>query len=104
MDVTGPDEEEYSVEVKREYEADEDILEPESVFYVEKSSDLIYEVRFFTEFALVRPAHPHFTANLMRMDLITFAEQFDEFHGDAQVIKDFLWGGAIESIEVKKKS
>lgn len=96
----GPNEREIKVEVKREYEDDG---EPESSFYVERATCLIYEVRFFPEFALVRPAHPEFLGNLQRMDLMAFAEQFEEFYGDSQPIKDFMWGGSIDSFEISKK-
>lgn len=92
----GPDERE--VNVKREYEADED----ESSFWVERATNLIYEVRLFPDFALLRPAHPDETSNLERMSLVTFASKFDEYFGDVQTIKDFMWGAEIDSIEITR--
>ena len=91
--------EEVQPEVKRDYEED-DI---ESMFYVEKSSRLIYEVKLFPEFALVRPAHPDFSSAVERVDLIKFAGLFDEYLGDMQAIRDFLWGADVESLGVEKK-
>lgn len=101
-DPLGPDEEEVRVDVKREYEDDSE-KEPESSFYVEKNSRLIYEVRFFPDFALVRPAHPDYASALERLDLMTFASNFDEFLGDPQIIRDFMWGGQVSSIDVERK-
>ena len=100
IDPKGPDEE-VTLAVQRDYEEDN---EPEGSFYVEKASRLIYEVRFFPDFALVRPAHPHFSASLERLDLMTFANNFDEFLGDPQVLKDFMWGADIDSMVIEKKN
>lgn len=88
--------------VKREYEDDlEDELE--STFYVEKNTRFIYEVKFFPEFALVRPAHPDFAAAVERMPLVTFANNFEEYFGDAQAIRDYLWGADVDGVQVEKK-
>ena len=93
---------EEPIDVKREY--DDDLSdEPESYFYVEKESRMIYEVRFFPEFVLIRPADPDSRSNLQRLDLLTFSKHFDEYGGDHQTIRDLLWGANLESIEVGKK-
>lgn len=92
-------EEDNGVMAKREYEEDE----PESHFYVEKSTRYIYEVKFFPEFALVRPAHPDFSAAVNRMSLVNFVGEFEEYLGDAQAIKNFLWGADLEGVSVEKK-
>ena len=100
MIVTNPKTREERIEVTREYEEDN---EPEGTFYVEKETRLLYEVRFFPEHALVRPAHPDFMSNLEKMDLITFAHKFEEFLGEQQAVRDFLWGPTTSSIEIKRK-
>lgn len=95
MIVTGPEESEVTVSMRREYEQDE----PDSCFYVEKISNLIYEVKLFEDYALIRPAHPEFSMNLERMDLLQFSKEFEEFTGDSQKIHEFLWGrGTIDFI------
>lgn len=86
--------------VKREYETDD---EPESTFYVERSSRFIYEVRFFSDYALVRPAHPDFTTTVQRMNLIEFSEAFEEYFGDPQDIRDYLWGSEVEGVAITKR-
>jgi hypothetical protein len=101
-DPLGPDETEVTVEVKRDYEDDLE-KEPEGSFYVQKETGFIYEVRFFPDFALVRPAHPDYSTALERMDLLRFSELFDEFFGDPQVVKDFMWGANLDTIEVERK-
>lgn len=99
MIAIGPNEKEVTAEVKREFEQDED----ESSFYVERTTSLIYEVRLFPDFALIRPAHPEYLSALERMDIIKFAQSFDEYLGDPQEIRDFMWGNGIHSIEIKYK-
>jgi exoribonuclease II len=84
---------------KREYEHDE----PESLFYVEKATRFIYEVKFFPDCALVRPAHPELNAAVNKISLIQFANEFEEYWGDARAIQDFLWGGDSEGVRVEKK-
>ena len=102
MTVTGPDEKEVTVEVRREYENDLPDND-DSLFYTEKATNLIYEVRFFPDFALVRPAHPEFASVLEKIELVAFTERFEEYGGDPQPIRDFLWGAGIYSIEIEKK-
>lgn len=92
-------EEDY--EVKRDYEEDQD--EPESCFYVERANRFIYEVKFFPEFALVRPAHPDYTSAVQRVPLINFVKEFEEYQGDVQMIRDYLWGAEVEGVIVEKK-
>jgi len=99
-DPTGPNEEEVTVDVKREYKDDEVV---EGSFYVEKETDLIYEVRFFPNFALVRPAHPEFTSLLERLDLLVFASKFNEFLGDPRTVQNFMWGAETDLIEITRK-
>lgn len=100
MTVTNHSFEEVLSEVTREYEDDN---EPESTFYVERGTRLIYEVRFFEDFALVRPAHPGMSLHLERMDLITFNERFEEYLGEQQDVKDYLWGADVSNFEITKK-
>lgn len=87
--------------VKREYE--DDLEDDESTFYVEKETRYIYAVRFFPEFALVRPVHPDFYSNVDRVPLVAFASNFEEYFGDSQAIRDYLWGADVDSVQVEKK-
>lgn len=84
---------------QREYEVDE----PEPLFFVERDTRFIYEVKLFPEFALVRPAHPDFASAVERIPLVKLATSFDEYWGDPQAVKDFLWGGGDETVEVERK-
>ena len=88
-----------SVELTREYEVDE----PEALFYVEKETSFIYEVRLFPEYALLRLAMPDYQPPVTRIDLIAFTKLFDEYHGDHKEIRSFLFGSESEAIVVTKK-
>ena len=85
-------------EVQRDYEYDE----PESVFYVEKQTDFLYEVKFFPDFALVRLAMPDHQPPVQRVDLVTFADLFDEYCGDVSELRKLLFGSAASHILIKK--
>lgn len=101
-DITGAILAEEDHEVKRKYE-DDTSEEPESQFYVERESRLIYEVKFFPEFALIRPAHPDCTAAVERLSLVAFANNFEEYGGNPQDIRDYLWGAEIGDVNVEKR-
>lgn len=96
-DTNPTPEEQY---VKREYEDDD---EPESLFYVEKATGFIYEVKLFADFALVRPAAPDYASAVQKISLLDFSKHFDEYLGNYKTIRDFLWGHDMESIGVEKK-
>ncbi len=102
MIVTNPNEEIVAdvstvEDEHREYES-------ESSFYVERQTGYIYEVKLFPEYALVRPATPEASANVMRTDIIQFAHEFTEYLGDPQAIRDYLWGAETpENIVIDRK-
>jgi hypothetical protein len=103
MIVTNPEFEEIIADVKRQYE-DNSQEDPESSFYVERSTGYIYEVKLFPEYAIIRPATPEASANIMREDLVKFAQAFTEYLGDHQAIRDYLWGaGSPENIVIDRK-
>jgi hypothetical protein len=61
-------------------------------FYTEKATRLIYDVRFFGDCVIVRPATPWFADAIQKMPKAEFDELFEEFWGDPTEIID-----AIES-------
>jgi hypothetical protein len=77
--------------VSLESESYDDLL-----YYTERATALIYEVKFFPDFVLVRPASPAFYAALQRMDYVAFGRDFEEFYGDPQEVTNILFGD-IES-------
>lgn len=84
---------------QREYETDE----PDPSFYVEKSSGFIVEVKLFPEFAFIRLVTPGTNTPVIRMSLIEFAEDFEEFLGDIQEVRSILFGSSASGIKVEKK-
>lgn len=99
--------EEDTLEVKRTYEDDTDDVEsqPDTSFYTEKTTRLIYEVQFFQDFALARPASPAFRSALRQLNFKEFTEEFEEFAGDPQIIRDLLNGedSLLESSNARNK-
>lgn len=73
--------------------------ETDAPFYVEKDTRFIYEVQFFNDFVLVRPASPAFASALRQLSLGQFNDEFEEFWGDPQQVRDILSGegSALES-------
>jgi hypothetical protein len=97
----------------RDYQVDEDTpdddeldaideITEDCILYVEKDTRLIFEVKFFPEFALVRPASPLLYRYIRRVDLYEFGKYFDEFDGDHAAVHDFLNNGGGLEIEVFK--
>lgn len=66
--------------------------------YVERDTSLLYEVKFFTDFVLVRPASPAFYLALKKMPHDDFARDFDEFYGDHDQVKEAIRGMTPELI------
>lgn len=64
----------------------------DAMFYVESNSGLIYEVKFFETFALVRPASPAFYLAIRKVPLLEFSKEFHEYGGDSESIREYLWG------------
>jgi len=85
--------------VYRAYEEDE----PEGSFYVEKSSRLIYEAKFFGEGVIVRPVTPGYEKAIQQLDMVEFTNYFEEYLGDIAALKNLLWGEAVEPLWTSKK-
>lgn len=71
------------------------VHEFEDVFgdiYVERKTTLLYEVKFFSDFVLVRPASPSFYQALRKMDYGSFADEFEEYNGDHEAVKECIRG------------
>jgi hypothetical protein len=66
--------------------------------YVERQTSLLYEVKFFETFVLVRPASPAFYLALRKMSHSEFAKYFDEFYGDHEQVKTHIRGMSPEII------
>ncbi len=61
-------------------------------FFVEESTNLIYEAKFFDDFVIVRPASPAFATAIRKLDHNEFAREFKEFWGDPDPVRVFLYG------------
>jgi hypothetical protein len=66
--------------------------------YVERDTSLIYEVKFFEDFVLVRPGSPCFYTSLRKLSHVEFAAQFDEYSGDHSAVKDAIRGMTPELV------
>lgn len=99
MIVTNQTESKYDV-TYREYEEDDD--EPESLFYMEKATSLLYEVRLFEDFALIRLLMPEISVPTNRIDMQTFCELFEEFNGDKKELRSIMFGSKPSYILVSK--
>lgn len=77
-----------NVEVEDEEEIDE--LLPD--IYVETATSLIYEVRFFDTFVIVRPATPAFYLAIRKLTHTDFSKLFEEFNGDKDEVRAFIKG------------
>lgn len=74
---------------------EEDIL---GALYVERETSFMYEVKFFEDFVLARPASPTFYLAIRKMSHNDFANEFDEYYGDheaarvtiASMLPDFI--------------
>lgn len=79
-----------------ETEEEQDDLFPD--IYVEKSSKVLFEVKFFDGFCLVRPATPMFYTAIRKISLDDFTSNFEEFLGDLEEVRDALRGMTPELI------
>lgn len=85
-------------------EVEDSDFKNESQFYTEKSTGFIYEVKLFPDFAMIRPATPEALANISKISLVQLVHEFTEYLGEAQAIREYLWGsGTPENIVVDKK-
>ncbi len=62
----------------------------EMLLYVENATDLIYEVKLFEDFALVRPANPDFYKAVEKIPIMEFVEDYHEFAGDWRAVRNYL--------------
>jgi hypothetical protein len=60
--------------------------------YVEKESSTIFEVKFFGDFVMLRPAGRGHEDNISRMDINTFSRYFNEYLGDPEPVIAYLEG------------
>lgn len=88
----------HEVNVGREYEIDE----PEASFYREKETNLLYEVKLFPEFALIRLIMPEVQVPVHRIDIGTFIELFEEFYGDTKDLRSIMFGSKPSNFLVSK--
>lgn len=85
---------------QRDYVADE----PESSFYREKETNLLYEVKLFPDFALIRLIMPEIQVPVHRIDILTFSELFEEFHGDTKELRSIMFGASPSNFLVSKSN
>lgn len=81
-------------------EESEDLLEDEYELYVEIATRMLYQVKFFENFVIVRAASPLFYRDIRKMSILDFSRYFEEFYGDAQQVRDFFNGLTNSEIEV----
>jgi hypothetical protein len=62
--------------------------------YVENSTTLLYEVKFFENFVIVRPATPTYYLAIRKLSHHEFASEFSEFFGDKEYVRDAIRGQA----------
>jgi hypothetical protein len=79
-------------------EDDEELEELLPDIYVEITTGLLYECKFFDTFVLVRPASPSFYLAIKKMSLTDFVGKFDEFCGDRDEARIAIRGGTPEFI------
>lgn len=72
--------------------------------YTSRDSGIIVEVKFFDDFAMVRPATPGFERSLRRVSLMEFLDKYDDLMCDPRPIEAMLKGEKMEdAIEAERK-
>jgi hypothetical protein len=66
--------------------------------YIDKNTNLIYEVKLFEEYALVRPLDPSQRRNIKKLTHTEFSGAFDEYHGNQDAVYDYLAGNDTDLI------
>lgn len=79
---------------------DSEYEEFDYILYVEKSTRLIFQVKLFEDFAIVRPASPALYRDVRKLTLGRFTQDFEEFCGDHQQVFDFLHRGGDSELEI----
>lgn len=74
----------------------------EILFYREKTTDYLYEVKLFQDFALIRLIMPDTDTPAGRLDLVSFAEQYEPFCGNVGELKGILYGALPSYFQVRK--
>lgn len=74
----------------------------DSSFYTEKQTSLLYEVKLFSDHALVRLIMPEIQVPVHRIDILTFSELFEEFNGSAKELRRIMFGAAPSRFLVEK--
>ncbi len=64
--------------------------------YVEKTTRIIYEVRPFEDFVLIRPMTPQLFLAIKKLTHVQFAHNFEVFHGDRDEVREIMWGAPCE--------
>jgi hypothetical protein len=73
-------------------EIEEEGVETLPDLYTEVETDLLYEVRFFQNFVLVRPATPTFYLAIKKLSHLEFSKDFREFQGDHETARNMIRG------------
>jgi hypothetical protein len=76
-----------------ETDEDEELLPG---LYVEISTSIIYEVKFFENCVLVRPATPGLYLSIKKISHDEFSKTFEEFSGDTKEVREFIKGKDME--------
>jgi hypothetical protein len=58
-------------------------------YFVDSKSSLVYEVQFFTDFILARPATPALYSHIERLTPTEFYGRFEEFFGNPDEVRAF---------------
>lgn len=61
-------------------------------YYVQKSTSMIFECKFFDSFVLVRPATPRLYLAIRKVSHKEFMDGFEEFCGDREYVRDIIRG------------
>lgn len=69
-----------------------DIDDERPSLYTENETLLIYEVKFFHDVVLVRPATPAFHLAVRKLSMMEFGMNFSEFLGDPNEVYAFIEG------------
>jgi hypothetical protein len=79
-----------------------DSFEPEILLYVEKGTDIIYEVQLFERFVLLRIATPSLQNGVQKMTHKAFERGYEEFIGDPEEARMVLENGIFELTTYRK--
>lgn len=73
-------------------EDDDDVELEEPYLYVEISTRLLYEVRFFENFVLIRLATPAYYLAIAKISHEEFSARFEEYEGDQEAARAAIRG------------